>query len=531
MKILWLLFYFAGLGLLAHWIGDALPRKRFRANRRPFCTAKWEREGRIYEKIGIKRWKDRMIDKSQFVPSEYTKKVDPNDGAGEIERLVQETCVAEAVHWALLILSLGVLLFTSGWYAAAGLFLGVLFNLPYIIIQRYNRPRLVKYLERLQRLARRKNRNVLILTCSTGEGHNSVAKALMEEYSAHGVSCEMKNALQFEVRGVSELISRGHAFLYRHAPKLYGAGYELFDIRSEKTGAHTHRVLIKKKRNRYRKLREYIIDHNFSTVLMPHVFPATAVTKMQPALPADIFTAFIATDYTCSPGVGKTKTSLCIIPHEDLEEEFRKKGIGGEIAALGLPVRAEFSGRTDRLEAREKLGLPPEGAIVLIMTGSMGVSAAYDIAKRLFDNLGDRINVVVLCGNNEKLMEKFREHCAGRSGVIPVGMTDQVSLYMDASDVFITKGGGLSSTEAAVKHIPLVHMDVVPGCETYNISFFAKRGLSIEGKDAADAALCAIRLLVSPEECRRMAEAQKKNIPSDAAARICRITMERHGTK
>ena len=35
--------------------------------------------------------------------------------------------------------------------------------------------------------------------------------------------------------------------------------------------------------------------------------------------------------------------------------------------------------------------------------------------------------------------------------------------YMAACDVFITKPGGLSSTEAAVAGIPLIHISPIPG--------------------------------------------------------------------
>ena len=56
--------------------------------------------------------------------------------------------------------------------------------------------------------------------------------------------------------------------------------------------------------------------------------------------------------------------------------------------------------------------------------------------------------------------------------VILTGFTNQMALYLKASDVCITKPGGLSSTEAAVANIPFIHAMAIPGCETRNLEFF-----------------------------------------------------------
>ena len=65
-----------------------------------------------------------------------------------------------------------------------------------------------------------------------------------------------------------------------------------------------------------------------------------------------------------------------------------------------------------------------------------------------------------------------------------------MALYMKACNVFITKPGGLSSTEAVVAGIPLIHMSPIPGCESINMRRFVKYGLSDgvkgTGKDITD---------------------------------------------
>ena len=65
----------------------------------------------------------------------------------------------------------------------------------------------------------------LILSCDTGEGHNSCAKAIAEEFLSRGEECKICEALHFLSEGAQKLITSGHTFMYRHTPKLYQSGY------------------------------------------------------------------------------------------------------------------------------------------------------------------------------------------------------------------------------------------------------------------------------------------------------------------
>ncbi len=146
----------AVIGTLAHVIGEALPRRWFDASRFPYRAYAFERNGRFYEALGIRKWKNVLPDKSRIAPGTYRKAIRGSaqqHSAAHMERLLQETCVAECVHWALLVIS-PILLFTMESPAAYVMTpLYGLSNLPYIMIQRYNRPRLAVLSARMQRKA------------------------------------------------------------------------------------------------------------------------------------------------------------------------------------------------------------------------------------------------------------------------------------------------------------------------------------------------------------------------------------------
>lgn len=153
-----MLLYFACIGALSFLCGEALPRRNFDYHDFPFYCFHWENNGKIYLKLKIDRWKDAMPDMSQYIQSTFRKKMPINRLSSELtHRLVIETCVAELVHWLLVLLGPVYLALMDGAWGWAGVILSIVGNLPFILIQRYNRPRLVRMYERqVQNELRRK---------------------------------------------------------------------------------------------------------------------------------------------------------------------------------------------------------------------------------------------------------------------------------------------------------------------------------------------------------------------------------------
>ena len=125
------------------------------------------------------------------------------------------------------------------------------------------------------------------------------------------------------------------------------------------------------------------------------------------------------------------------------------------------------------------------------MSGSMGFGKVHLLAHELVSRLKSGEQVVIICGNNKKRARSLRLQFHKNSNVL-VGFTRHVAEYMAAADVLFTKPGGLSSTEAIVRRVPLIHTDPIPGCETKNRAFFVSRGMSVTGthqKELADAGI------------------------------------------
>lgn len=361
---------------------------------------------------------------------------------------------------------------------------------------------------------------VLILSCNTGQGHNTAGKAILETFTARGVDCTMMDTLRLAGEDVSRKVSGAYCGLTTHFPRgfgwLYKAGSAISNDRVKSPVYYANTTYA-------RYLLEVIHEGGYDRVVMPHLFPAEALTWLRRRGDLDVPTYVVGTDYTCIPFWEETEMDHYLIPHKDLMAEFVKKGVPEEkLVPTGIPVSARFRTHASKEEAREQLGLPQGETIYLVMTGSMGFGNAADIGKALLQRSGA---VCLLGGNNRKMKDGLRKQFGENPRMMVLDFTDQVSLYMDACDVVLTKPGGLTSTEAAVKNVPLVHTAPIPGCETINAKFFLKRGMSLCGMDPGRAAAAAFRLAQDKELQERMKEAQRREVNPFAADEICdRVT-------
>ena len=364
---------------------------------------------------------------------------------------------------------------------------------------------------------------VLILTCNTGGGHNAVAAALAESFRRLGVSSDTADGLSFISQKASRFVSKWHTRFYRRYPKLYKAGYMSAenDAESNDRDNPVYRYMARGAR----RLDRAIQDGGYDAVVCVHVIPAMMMTELRRQHETGPVFCFVATDYTCSPTVGGCTPDVCVIPHEELAEEFVSCGIAREtLLATGIPVRAVFRERGDRAGARSELALPPEGRHIVLMSGSIGCGPMADIAAELEKRMERGDFASVLCGSNRQMLYALRRR--GFRRVEAVGFTNRVHRYMDSADVLVSKPGGISITEAGTRGTPLLLADMVGGCETRNQEFFHARGWAetCQPEDMADAALA---LLDRPERRQALVAQQHRDFDGLAADRVAQAVYDR----
>lgn len=332
----------------------------------------------------------------------------------------------------------------------------------------------------------------LILSANTGGGHNAAASAIQEELNRRGIESDIEDCLRFISEKTSDFISWGHSYLYKHLPRVFGHAYRLEEQRSSQFIYDSIALGAA-------KYHAFISERDYQAVLCVHAFSSTLVTEEQRRFGKSLPHFFIATDYTCSPGVGDAEADAWLIADERLTEEFVQCGVPCErVYASGIPIRRVFTQEHDRSRARKNLSLPTDGRIVLMCCGSIGCGKMNRIVPEFAAALPIDTTLVVLCGNNEKLYEQLIADATPR--VVPVGFTDDMAQYMAAADVCLSKPGGLSTTELLAIGVPSVLVLVVPGCESRNMAFVTSMGLAIGTEDWGAAIRRALVLLNDPEE-------------------------------
>ena len=194
--------------------------------------------------------------------------------------------------------------------------------------------------------------HVLILSCNTGEGHNSAGRAIKEYFLSQNIPCEMADTLSFGNHAYEQFIIKGHIFAYRNMPHLFGLGYQV----EERFHPEDRKSVLYRSNISYAdRLYRYIQLNGFDTVICVHIFAASAMTEIRVRYAPLLRVYFVATDYTCSPGVSDLDMDAFFVPHEKLIPEFTANGLpAGKLIPTGIPVRRAFYEKTDSVTARRQ---------------------------------------------------------------------------------------------------------------------------------------------------------------------------------
>jgi len=115
-----------------------------------YTQRRWEKDGRVYEKIfGLKKWKERLPDGAALFKEGFEKKHLRKLDNEYLNNFIRETCRAELTHWIVLLFGPVFLVWNLWWVGIVMIVYAISANLPCIISQRYNRIRLKRVYSRL----------------------------------------------------------------------------------------------------------------------------------------------------------------------------------------------------------------------------------------------------------------------------------------------------------------------------------------------------------------------------------------------
>ena len=319
---------------------------------------------------------------------------------------------------------------------------------------------------------------VLVLTVTVGQGHNQTARAIVDYLTEHSIECNMLDTLEYINPVLADSLEKGYLMSTKYLPRVYGEFYRIAEGRDTEKGA---RSLAKATNAVFsRKLINYLEASRPDVVACTHVYGAQLMTYITPKLSYKVKTVGIVTDFTIHPYWENTNNDYYITVSELLNNQGIKKGIPEKkLVPLGIPIHPKFANSIPAAEARERLGLPQKRT-VLVMSGSMGYGKVTNVIKELDKSPLD-FQMISICGANIRLQKSIdRITQKLTKDLFNTGYTTDVDLYMDASDCIVTKPGGLTTSEALAKGLPIIMINPIPGQEDRNAEFLLNNGAAMK---------------------------------------------------
>ena len=148
--------YLAFISIIAFPIGRMIPKQWIKYNCFPFTAYEWEDDGRIYNKIGIRKWMNKVPDMSRIFPNLMPRKQLRGTDPVYLTEMIQEACIAEWTHLLLCIAGLHCIWLWPGIGGKVISVLNILGNMVFVVIQRYNRPRFMNLRKNVEKKLKQK---------------------------------------------------------------------------------------------------------------------------------------------------------------------------------------------------------------------------------------------------------------------------------------------------------------------------------------------------------------------------------------
>lgn len=315
----------------------------------------------------------------------------------------------------------------------------------------------------------------LVMSIKAGYGHHSTGLAIKNCFIEHGWECDMLDTLEYVNRFLGDGVQESYLLTTKYLRDAYGKVYSALDKREEPAEKFSPTVVLSKLISK--KLVKFIDEFQPDVIIGTHSYVGMLLTLMSERGHIKCPTIGIVTDFTIHPFWESAKLDAYVVPDEMLIYQASKKGImPKKVLPFGIPIKKEFSQKGDKTLARQNLGLL-DMPTVLVMMGSMGFGNISDIIASL-DNFDAKYQVVCICGNNKKAKQSI-DDVFWKKNVVNIGFTDKVHEYMDAADIIITKPGGLTTSEAMAKGLPMILMNPIPGQEDRNLQLLVNAGVAM----------------------------------------------------
>jgi len=346
-------------------------------------------------------------------------------------------------------------------------------------------------------------KKVLILTTSTGQGHNQAAASVAESFENAGYEITKLDFLAKSSTILNNIIVAGYEISAAKFPKTYGFFYKLTDNKFINNFLKLPFLLTK------RKVSKLVNEINPDVIVATHALSISVISDLKKKGLKSPY-ILIVTDFKAHYIYVDSYVDAYITGSNYTKQSLIARNINpNKIHPLGIPINSRFY--TEITSANDLKD--EEYFNLLLMSGSLGLNTIFIVLKELLKN-PNKLRITVVCGKNDHLKNKLTNYCNDNhfkdKKLHILGFTKDISYLMDYCDVIISKPGGLTVTESIVKNIPLVIPFAIPGQENENIDFLTSEGYAICVKDLTKINDLVNNFIKNPHELYKMKLKLKK---------------------
>jgi processive 1,2-diacylglycerol beta-glucosyltransferase len=364
---------------------------------------------------------------------------------------------------------------------------------------------------------------VLLLSASSGAGHVRAAQALEKAFAARGdCAVEHIDAIEYVSKLFQRVYDKAYISMVRRAPELMGVLYE----RTDQPWQHPRRRLVLDRLNTapmVRMLKRVQPDLCVATHFLPAEIIAWLIAKRK----LHARNAIVVTDYDVHAMWLCRTVDRYYVAIDEAAEYLARIGVPREkLRVTGIPVDPLFSKPLDRAEARRVLALDPSALSILVSAGGYGIGPVEQLVNDLL-GLQRPWQIIAIAGKAEKVRKRLEEISRkagklpnGAPRLVPVGFTTDMDKYMAAADLLVGKAGGLTTSEALSRILPMALIEPIPGQEERNADHLLEAGAAIRCNNLPAAAWKIAALLDDPPRLERMRDAARSMAKPNAAAII-----------
>ena len=364
---------------------------------------------------------------------------------------------------------------------------------------------------------------VLLLSASSGAGHVRAAQALEKAFLARG-DCQVEHidAIQHVSKLFRQIYEKTYISLVRRAPEMMGLLYD----RTDRPWRNLRKRLALDRINTQRMIRllkRVQPDLCVATHFLPGEILAWLIAKEK----LRARNAIVVTDYDVHALWLCRTVDRYYVALEESAEYLKQIGVPPEkLRITGIPIDPVFAQPVEKEAARKRLRLEPRVPVVLIAAGGYGIGPLERLVEDLL-SLQRPWQIVAIAGKAEAVRRRLEEISVGAGNLpggaarlCPVGFTTEMDQYMAAADLLVGKAGGLTTSEALARGLPLTLIEPIPGQEERNADHLLEAGAAIRCNNLPAAAWKIAKLLEDGERMAQMKDAARKMGRPYAAAEI-----------